>query len=144
MKKKQSIKIGIFILLVASMIFYIGWVFYVSEPEYIDNCNQKISKYDYVSIKEHKYFFESKQEVITGIVLRSDNETALVKYKGWRTEFYELDLKKSDFRVIGKGTIYHKVNDYVGFNIMLISQFFILVLCAIITFTLVDTLRDIL
>ena len=143
--KKQSIKVGIFILLVASMIFYIGWVFYVSEPDYIDNIsNKEICKYDYVSIKEYRYSFESKQEVITGIVLRSDNETALVKYNGWRNEFYELDLKKSDFRIIGKGTIYHKVNDYVGFNIMLISQVFIVVLCLIITFTLIDILRDIL
>jgi len=142
--KKKNIKILVFIILTISMIYYIGWVFYMSEPKYIDSCNKKMERYDYVSIPEYKYSFQSKQEVINGIVLQVDEKKALVKCKKWRDEFYELDIKNSEYRIIGKGTIYHKVNDYVGFNIMLITQLFIGIICAIIIITLVSSLREML
>lgn len=142
--KKKNIKVAIFIVLTISMIYYIGWVFYMSEPKYIDNCSKKMERYDYVSIPEYKYSFETKQEVINGIVLQVDENRALIKCKDWRDEFYELDLKNSKYRIVGKGTIYHKVNDYVGFNIMLITQLFIGILCTIIIITLVSTLREML
>ena len=140
--KKQKIKIAVFITLICSMIYYIGWVFYMSEPKYIDGCYKKPERYDYVSIPEYRYSYETKQEVINGIVLQVDSTTALVKCKKWLDEFYELDLKKSDYRIIGKGTIYHKVNDYVGFNIMLITQIFIGILTAILIITVTSILQD--
>jgi hypothetical protein len=87
---------------------------------------------------------KTNTEVINGIVLQVDSTTALIKVKKWREEFYQLDLKKSDYRIIGKGTIYHKINDYVGFNIMLITQIFITILSIIIGVTVFSTLKDLL
>lgn len=141
---KKKVKIAMFITLLLSMIFYIGWVFYVSEPKYIDSCYKTPKRYDYVSIPEYKYSWQTKTEVINGIVLQVDSTTALIKVKKWREEFYQLDLKKSDYRIIGKGTIYHKINGYVGFNIMLITQFFITILSIIIGVTVFSTLKDLL
>lgn len=141
--KNKNIKVTVFIVLTISMVYYIGWVFYMSEPKYIDNCNKKLEKYDYVSIPKYKYI-SSNQEVINGFILQVDEKKALIKCKKYRDEFYELDLKESVYRIIGKGTIYHKVNDYVGFNIMVITQLFIGILCAIIMIILITTLTEIL
>lgn len=141
---KQKVKIAVFITLLVSMIFYIGWVFYVSEPKYIDSCYKVPERYDYVSIPEYKYSWQTNTEVINGIVLQVDSTTALVKVKKWREEFYQLDLNKSDYRIIGKGTIYHKINDYVGFNIMLITQIFITILAVVIGITVFSALKDLL
>jgi hypothetical protein len=141
--KNKNIKLIIFIALSLSMIYYIGWVFYMSEPKYIDNCNKKVEKYDYVSLPEHKFSFETKQEVKNGIVLQVDSTKAIVKCTGYNDKFYEIDLKESQYRIIGKGTIYHKVNNYVGFNIMLITQLLIGALCAIIIITLISTFKQI-
>lgn len=126
------------------MIYYVGWVFYISEPKYINNCNKKIEKFDYVSIHEYKYSFEEKQEVLNGIVLQVDEKFAIIKVKEWRDRYYELDLKKADYRIIGTGTIYHKVNGYVGFNIMFITQIFIGVFSVILIISLMSILKDIL
>lgn len=141
--KNKNIKVAVFIMLTISMVYYIGWVFYMSEPKYIDNCNKKLEKYDYVSIPKYKYL-SSNQEVINGFILQVDEKKALIKCKKYRDEFYELDLKESEYRIIGKGTIYHKVNNYVGFNIMIITQLFIGILCAIIMIILITTLTEIL
>ena len=141
--KNKNIKVTVFIVLTISMVYYIGWVFYMSEPKYIDNCNKKLEKYDYVSIPKYKYL-SSNQEVINGFILQVDEKKALIKCKKYSDEFYELDLKESVYRIIGKGTIYHKVNDYVGFNIMVITQLFIGILCAIIMIILIKTLTEIL
>ena len=138
--KKQKIKIATFIILLITMIIYIGWVFYISEPKYIDGCYKKPERYDYVSIPKYTFDGETKQEVVNGIVLQVDSTTALVKCKRWGDEFYELDLKKSDYRIVGKGTIYHKINDYVGFNIMVITQLFIGILSGILIITLTSIL----
>ncbi len=137
--KNKKIKIVVFITLILSMAYYIGWVFYQSEPKYIDACYKIPETYDYVSLPEYKYSYQTSTEVTNGIVLQVDSSSALVKCSD---EFYELDLRKSQYRIIGKGTIYHKVNSYIGFNIMLISQVFIGILIAILTYTLVSILRD--
>lgn len=146
--KKSKIKHAIiFSILTLSMLFYLGSVFYLSEPKYIDNCKQELQRYDYVSIPEYSFGNDIKKEVINGIVLQVDKEKALLKCKKYFMSsdyFYELDFKKSEYRIIGKGTIYHKVNDYVGFNIMIISQFIIGILLAIVIISLVTTLKELL
>ncbi|MEY2701924.1 MAG: hypothetical protein RLY43_557 [Bacteroidota bacterium] len=143
--KKKNIKVAIFIVLTISMIYYIGWVFYTSEPTYIDNCNKKVEQFDYVSVKKYEWS-NGRVEVINGIVLQVDDSKAIIKCKehSFSDDYYELDLKENNFRIIGKGTIYHKVNNYVGFNLMLITQLFIGILCAIIIITLISTLREML
>ncbi len=101
---KNKVKIAVFVTLICSMVYYIGWVFYMSEPKYINSCYKIPEQYDYVSIPTYKYSYETRQAVINGIVLQVDSAKALVKCS---SEFYELDLKNSEYRIIGKGTIYH-------------------------------------
>ena len=141
--KNKTKKAILLCSLIIGMIFYIGWVFYKSEPIYIDNCyKQQLQKYDYVSIPGP---FGGVQN---GIILQVDSMHALVKtHKQFimftDNRFYELDTKnKSSYRIIGKGTIYHKVNNYIGFNIMLISQIMIGILCAIFMRITYNTLDD--
>jgi len=143
--KKKNIKVAMFIVLAISMVYYIGWVFYMSEPTYIDNCKKKVERFDYVSVKKYGWS-DGRVEVINGIVLQVDESTAIIKCEEYSFSdvYYELDLKKNDFRIIGQGTIYHKVNNYVGFNLMLITQLFIGILSFIITATLVSTLSEML
>jgi hypothetical protein len=140
--KKQNIKIAIFTTLVLAMVYYIGWTFYVSEPEYINNCNKAPEPYDYVSIPYNEFSFSRDAEVINGIVLQVDENKFLVKCYDYRDSFYELDKKDSKYRIIGKGTIYHKVNYYVGFNIMMLAQVVFTVLSALLIITLVTILLD--
>lgn len=118
-------------LLILGMITYILWVFYISEPKYINNLqDKKLEVYDYVSICERCNEYDYHQ-MKNGIVLQVDNEFALLMVKQYKDTYFQLNLKDKDYRVIGRGTIYHKVNQYVGFNIMLITQICISVLTAI-------------
>lgn len=138
-------KIITLVLVLISMIAYIGWVFYISEPQYINNCNKSPEQYDYVSLPDYTYHFMSNQEVYNGLVLQVDDKYALVKVdKTYNDAYYELDLKKSKFRVIGTGTIYHKVNGYIGFNIMMITQVLIGILLVILAVYVIGTIKEIL
>jgi hypothetical protein len=139
MKNKNKIKIAIFVTLIFSMIYYIGWVFYQSEPQYIDSCYKTPEKFDYVSLPDYKYSWQPSNGVTNGIVLQVDSSKALVKCSD---EFYELEFKTSKYRIIGKGTIYHKVNNYIGFNIMVISQVFVVILISILIYTLMAIIKD--
>lgn len=145
---KHKIKIIVFITLLASMIYYIGWVFYVSEPKYVDNCYKKVEVFDYVSVPRYSYgnSLDNGAEVENGIVLQVDSSNFLVKTHRYSDEFRQLsiDKSKSRYRIVGQGTIYHKVNQYVGFNIMLITQIFIGLLTAILAYTLSTILKEIL
>lgn len=124
-------KFIIFFSLIGFMIIYVGWVFYISEPKYINNLqNKELEQFDLVTID---YYGNHKE---TALVLQTDNEKALVvnKDNSW-DDFYEIDLKKRNFRIVGKGTIYHKVNYYIGFNIMMVTQFIIIILIGILGYT---------
>jgi hypothetical protein len=135
----MKFKILFFTLSIIAMIYYIGWVFYISEPKYINNCNKKIEQFDYVSVPYSDY----SEEVLNGLVLQLDDNFALVKVKHWSGEYRELNIKDSKYRIVGTGTIYHKVNDYVGFNIMIISQIFIAALLIFLFSSLFPILKDI-
>jgi len=133
----RRVKFWVFTLLLLSMVTYIGWVFYISEPKYVNNCYKNIEPYDYVSIRSG---YTNKVDV--GIVLQIDTNTAIIKTDEHYSDLYELNIKNHGYRIIGKGTIYHKINNYVGFNIMLITQIFIMILCVIIMKTLYSLLDD--
>ena len=143
---KEKIKLALLSTLLLGMLFYIGWVFYISEPQYIDNCYKKVEQFDYVSIPESHYSSfgntYANNDVNNGIVLQVDSTKAIVKVIRWSEEFTEIDLKKHEFRIIGKGTIYHKVNNYVGMNIMLITQVFIGILAAILMYVVSSIVKD--
>jgi len=138
-KKKREIRL---LLLIVAMISYILWVFYISEPVYINNLqNKKLEVYDYVSISKYRNTYD-QEEMVNGIILQLDNETALLLVKNYGDKYYQLNLKSHHYRIVGRGTIYHKVNQYVGFNIMLITQICIGILTAVLIITTVSTLKQ--
>lgn len=143
-KKKKVI---VFTTLIALMLGYIGWMFYESEPKYINNCYKKLEKFDYVTITDEgeSIYGDVNPGVVTGIVLQLDSTTAVIKCsRHYSTDYVELNLKAHRYRIIGQGTFYHKVNNYVGFNIFFITQIFIGILTAILMYTLTGLLKDLL
>jgi hypothetical protein len=142
-------KILRFSIISSLMLIYIGWTFYISEPKYIDGIeNKKVEVFDWVSIPDRLSSFSETNDVKMGIVLQVGKEKALVKSKGRYTfsddEMIDINLNSGQYRIVGRGTIYHKVNHYVGFNIVLISQYFIAVFLLIITFTQISLISKIL
>jgi hypothetical protein len=127
-----------FWLLTAASVVYLAWTFYISEPQFLDNSNKKIETFDWISVPEYNLSYldsTENQEVETGIVLQTDGERALVKiesrYLGGSSQLEEVNIKSGNYRIVGRGTIYHKVNHYIGFNMFLISQFLITILMVI-------------
>lgn len=148
MSKKQSA--FALLALMLSMLSFTIFVFYSSEPKFIDNIspNQKIEVYDYISLPDRLYEnigSESNQYVNNGLVLQTDGISALVKVEeSYKSNMIQINVKDYQYRIVGKGTWYHKVNQYVGFNIMIITQFFIGFLLAIIGITQSRLLAEIL
>jgi hypothetical protein len=101
-----------------------------------------IEKFDYVSLPDYSYS-GSNTDVKNGLVLQIDSTKATVLIKDYRDEFVEVDIKAHNYRIIGKGTIYHNINNYVGMNIMLITQIFIFVLCIVLCVALVESIKSI-
>lgn len=148
MSKKQSA--FALLALMLSMLSFIIFIFYSSEPKFIDNIspNQKIVAYDYISLPDHLYEnigSESNQYVNNGLVLQTDGISALVKVEeSYKSNMIQINVKDYQYRIVGKGTWYHKVNQYVGFNIMIITQCFIGFLLAIVAITQSKLLAEIL
>lgn len=146
-KKKSAFAL---LALMLSMLSFIIFVFYSSEPKFIDNIspNQKIVAYDYISVPSslwHNIGSEDNQYVNNGLVLQTDGVNALVKVnEGYRDDMIQINNKAHEYRIVGKGTWYHKVNQYVGFNIMLITQIFIGFLLAVVAITQSKLLAEIL
>ena len=127
-----------FWLMISASVVYLAWTFYISEPKFADNTNKKIETFDWISIPEYNLSYldsTENQGVETGIVLQTDGEKALIKvesrYLGGSSRLEEVNIKSGKYRIVGRGTIYHKVNHYIGFNMFLISQFLITVLLVI-------------
>lgn len=134
---------------IIAMVSYILWTFYISEPKYINNINQKqLEAFDWISLPE-KYSWEegNNQSVVNGLVLQIDGQKALVKTEGRYSfssdDMVEVDIKAHQYRIVGQGTIYHRVNQWVGFNMMLITQIFIGICVALLMITQTKALSDI-
>lgn len=128
----EKIRVGVSVLIVLCMTLYVGWVFYISEPAYIDNCNKIPEKFDLVSI--NPYSFEDGAREL-GLILQRDSTRFIAKMLTSslvRDDFKEFSIESLDYRIIGSGTIYHKINCYVGFNIMIVTQIFISILLFIL------------
>lgn len=155
-------KAAFLIVLIMLMITYVGWVFYMSEPTYVDGAQiygrempvagetalYPLHTYDFIVIpKTGSYYSDAENPVMTGLVLQNDNKHALVKIIEGNSHhsepYYDMILDKSHYRIIGRGTIYHKVNHYIGFNIMMITQMIIGVLIAVLVITTTRLLRSI-
>ncbi len=145
----MKIKITIFTILLVSMISYIVWIFYMSEPEYIDNPqNNKVEKYDIVSIRP---FGNIEFDLELGMVIQIDTtipnkHSAIIKSIQWNNTYkdIQLDTATPSYKIIGKGTFYHKINYLIGFNIMMTTIFLVAILAIVISVTLINLLQKIL
>ena len=119
----KGLRITALSMLMLLMTCYILVCFYLSKPTYIDNCNRLAEKYDYISVPTYEDGFEQNLgRTMTGVVLQVDSSQALVKMEDLDKEIYELGLKHDFYRVVGKATIYHKINIHFGFNLIFITQ----------------------
>lgn len=141
----MKVKIAIFTTLLLGMLFYIGWIFYMSEPKYIDNPQtNEVKRYDYVSIRPYENI---ENYLYTGIVLQIDttsfqNHYATVKCSDGLYRDIYINGATRQFKIIGTGTFYHKVNAFVGFNIMMITTLVIAILAIVILITLIGLIRE--
>lgn len=156
MKKKTIIFIALFL----SISLYIAWIFYMSEPKYIDNINSerqaKIQKYDVVSthnnlgdldigmiiqidttdVKQTKAIVKNFENAYS-----NDNFTTIHLTSIPKTDSCQLGFT-IDYRVIGRGTFYHKVNHFIGFNIMMTTTALLVIIELIIAIVLIGILRE--
>lgn len=141
----MKVKIAIFTTLLLGMLFYIGWIFYMSEPKYIDNPQtNEVKRYDYVSIRPYENI---ENYLYTGIVLQIDttsfqNHYVTVKCSDGSYRDIYINGATRQFKIIGTGTFYHKVNAFVGFNIMMITTLVIAILAIVILITLIGLIRE--
>lgn len=156
-------KIAIFTTLLLGMLFYIGWIFYMSEPKYIDNAKEgrqnEIEKYDVVSTQDGygntnlgiviQIDSNYKNGTITKAIVRNfenvyhwDKLTTINLKKYVDSATHEPGFVQLDYRIVGKGTFYHKVNSFVGFNIMLITTLVIAILAIVVLITLIGLIRE--
>lgn len=145
---KRKSKAWLFFGLLVSMITYVLWTFYISEPEYINNSTgKKLEKYDLVSIADSYLSFRlddsENENVRTAIVLQTDETFALLKLTEntfMESKFKQVRIKSNTYRIIGRGTFYHKLNSHAGFNIMLISEVLIIIIMIILLITNIELL----
>lgn len=157
--KNKKIKIAILITLLSSMIFFIGFIFYMSEPNYIDNVGSnrqyKIHKYDVVSTANNNSinigvviqidsvsFKDTRATVKNFEYAYSNDKYRIIHITPIATKDSTKDCFTIDYSIIGHGTFYHKVNSFVGFNIMMITVFIIVILLIIIARILILTIDE--
>ena len=119
-----------FLIYIGFMLTYVFTVFYLSEPKFINDLLQKDPQiYDYVITPK----YSSWDHVEHGIVLQKGNGRILIKITSdaWSKD-KDLSIESDQYRIVGRGTIYHKVHQYIGFNIIMITQIIIGILCAIL------------
>jgi len=120
----QKQRAWLFFGLLTGMITFILEVFYLSEPKYIDNVDGKnIEKYDLIATGAYGDL-TNNESVDMGLVLQVNPGCVLIKDidRSWRENKIIDPSQVKSYRIVGKGTIYHKINNYVGFNIMVITQ----------------------
>lgn len=144
-------KITLFTLLLLSMITYIVFMFYMSEPKYINNPDKTayydIEKYDIVSVRPYQGI---AYDLKIGMVIQVDttsfknSDYAVVKSMQWNNVYNDIKINTDTpgFKIIGKGTFYHKVNHFIGFNIVMITTAFVMIFCVIIFVVLIRLIHD--
>lgn len=121
--KKETLKRAIWITI---PLLWVATVFYLSEPQFKSESKNNLEPGDIVSCV-NKYSGESNMFVVLQL---SDGKFFAKSIKGGISldKYIDKSIKDKNYRVIGRATIYHKVNMYVGFNIMIITQFIVGVL----------------
>lgn len=136
MKKEKWIKLTILTSMLLSAVWYVGYVFNASEPTYIDNPDRtyEVHKDDYVVIT----FVDGRCE--HGLVIQVDTTSYI--YSNAATvrlsdgEIHQLTIdkvrKSQAFRIIGKGTFYHRVNNMIGWNICMTTAILCIGICILL------------
>ncbi len=133
--KKKLIVLTVMNLLMAA---YVIFMFYKSEPKYINDSYRKPQVWDYVVVSGLGSY---EKEQADGVVIQTDSSSFTFRYKkGLKTDgpgggLYSIRYDAGNYKVIGTGTFYHKVNAYIGFNIMLITTLIIIVFIAVVFYT---------
>lgn len=125
------------LIYIGCMLAYILLVFYLSEPKYSNDVSQGDPQvYDYVIVPS--YSSSTWDHVDQGIVLQrgigpDGKDRILIKITSdsWSKD-KDVEVKGRDYRIVGKGTIYHKINRYIGFNIMMITQVIVTILLIVL------------
>lgn len=145
-KKNLIAKSIALIILLLGMIGYIFYMTYLSEPKFENNRYGKPNTFDYISV----YYKEGYSEgFLEGIVVQTDTSGFAMRYSSGLTDLhfksgiYSFPYNQSN-RILGKGTFYHKANAYVGFNIMITSVIFILILFIVLLTSLIKIINEIL
>lgn len=149
MKNNIKIKIVVLVSLLFLMIGYIIFMCYESEPKYENNIYRVPQVGDYVDVFLAGGY-SADDNTYNGFVVRTDSNSFSVNFK---TSFE--DYRKSgiisfpkkfeplvgNYKILGRGTFYHKANLYVGFNIMMITIWINIVLAIVILITLGTIIR---
>ena len=135
----------------------------MSEPKYINNAKterqNEIEKYDVVSTNDTygntnlgmviQIDTNFKNKTVTEAIVKNfdnayhwDRITTIHLKKYVDSATNEPGFVQLDYRIVGKGTFYHKVNSFVGFNIMMITTFIIIILAIVILVTLICLVRE--
>ena len=131
----QQLKFYISTLLILTTI---GYIWYLSEPKYENNHHGPIQPYDIITVSDYQVHWDDSQvdresTVETFMVLQKDSSTIFVKQlSGNYVKYKVMNYIKYDIHIIGHGTIYHKVNQIIGLNIMLIAQVLLTLILIII------------
>jgi hypothetical protein len=150
---QKKLKKGLFLLgICLTLTFLIGYIFYLSEPRYVDDIayikkGQRLERYDYVSLPKYNGIFSSDGNIENGLVLQVDSAYALVLMENdfmRHDNYVQLKLKDHKYRLVGKGTIYHKVNHFIGFNIFMLTEIGLLILTVVLYVTTISTLISVL
>jgi hypothetical protein len=145
---KSRKKLFFLITLCTILTVFVGWIFYISEPDYIDDVEMirrgtRLEKYDFVSLPKYQF----TNEVENAIIIQVDSSNALAMIDSsfpHHDEYVQLKLKEHKYRLVGKGTLYHKVNHFVGFNIFFFTELALIILAGVYYVTLFSTLVSLL
>jgi hypothetical protein len=136
--------IALFSVLFLSLIGLVAWMFYMSEPTYIDHPKlpSEIAKYDIITMRPYG---SMESDLFIGMVIQVDttsftnNHYAVVKSTQWMKSYRDvkIDTITPNYKIIGRGTFYHKANHFVGFNIMFITTLAIIIIAIVVLVFLV-------
>lgn len=147
MSRKFKIKLLVFtlqfLLLTTSLVF----IFMNSEPTYTNDNAKKIEINDILAVQTDGYSKDIDLYIVLQVNHFEPNATALLKELSSgpfpRDAYLTYTHKNLLHNVVGKGTFYHKINAFAGFNLMFVTQFLLSLWLVIVTFVILDTLSDV-
>lgn len=143
-RKSKARKFTFLLILMMTYVLGVNWL---SEPTYVQGDMPRPKPFDLVVLPEYESITRtSNVEVEQGMVLQVSADRALVKikspYLGGSDSFKDVKISEGAYRVIGEGTIYHKVNHFIGFNLMFTSQLVMIGLIVLLFITQIKLLSD--